>query len=81
MPQNATQQFESAPEQKSPFSPRRVIVLHPSAWQRLRGWARSTLTEERIAEPTLVTVTLLLLGWLFYCFYHAMQNYTVIPVR
>jgi hypothetical protein len=73
------QKFESTPEQKRSLPHRRVIVLHPSAWQRLKVWARSALTEERIAEPALVTVTLLLLGWLSYCFYHAMQNYTVIP--
>lgn len=79
MAQGEMQKFESTPEQKRILSPRRVVVLHPSAWQRLRVWARSALTEERIAEPALVTVTLLLLGWLSYCFYHAMQNYTVIP--
>lgn len=60
MPQSTMQELESAQAQKSPLSPRRVIVLHPSAWQRLQVWARSTLTEERIAEPALVTVTLLL---------------------
>lgn len=79
MAQGEMQKFESTPGRERPLSPRRVTVLYPSAWQRLKVWARSALTEERIAEPALVTVTLLLLGWLSYCFYHAMQNYTVVP--
>lgn len=79
MAQGMMRKFESTSEQERPLSPRRVVVLYPPAWQRLKAWVRSTLTEERIAEPALVIVTLLLLGWLSYCFYHAMQNYTVIP--
>jgi len=80
MEQSSLPKLVMGARQRTAPVPGRVISLRPSAWERVRTWARSTLTEERIAEPTLVAATLVLLGWLFYCLYHGLQHYTIRPL-
>ena len=57
--------------------PAQVIPLHPTMQQRVRGWVRSTLTPEAIAEVVLAVTTLVLSGVLFFALYHGLQNYMV----
>ena len=77
MSTNTLRQYE---HEEAP-APRRglaqVIPLHPTVWQRVRAWARRTLTPEAIAEVVLAVTTLVLLGVLFFALYHGLQNYTV----
>jgi hypothetical protein len=57
--------------------PAQVIPLHPTVLQRVRVWARSILTPERIAEVVLAVTTLVLLGVLFFALYRGLQYYMV----
>ena len=57
--------------------PAQVIPLHPTMRQRVRGWVRSTLTPEAIADVVLAVTTLVLSGVLFFALYHGLQNYMV----
>ena len=54
-----------------------VIPLHPTVRQRVRGWARRTLTPERVAEVVLAVTTLVLSGVLFFALYHGVQHYMI----
>jgi hypothetical protein len=57
--------------------PAQVIPLHPTVRQRVRGWARRTLTPERVAEVVLAVTTLVLSGVLFFALYQGLQQYTI----
>lgn len=72
-------ELEAVEEQKTPITPARVIPLRPSAWEGVKAWVKTTLTEERIAEAVLVTAALSLWGLLSFGFYQALQNYTILP--
>ena len=57
--------------------PGQVIPLHPTVRQQVRGWARRTLTPERVAEVILAVTTLVLSGVLFFALYQGLQNYMI----
>ncbi len=71
--------FEALVEQQPYVAPLRVTALRPSAGERVRAWARRTLTEETVTEVALGIFTLSLLAWLFVGLQHALENYTIIP--
>ncbi len=73
------QKFEALVERQPSVAPLRVTALRPSVWERVRAWARRTLTAETITEIALGTFTLSLLAWLFVGLHHALENYTIIP--
>ena len=76
MSANTARQYEH--EEGTPRRvPAQVIPLHPTVWQRVQVWARSTLTPEPIAEVVLAVTTLVLSGVLFFALYHGLQNYMV----
>lgn len=79
MQNSAARKLETVEGYKIPAAPTRVISLRPSVWERVRAWAKRTLTEEKIAAPAIVTATLFLWGLFFFWFYQAMQNYTILP--
>ncbi len=66
-------------EQQPSVTPLRVTALHPSVGERVRAWARRTLTEETVTEVALGIFTLSLLAWLFVGLQHALENYMIIP--
>jgi hypothetical protein len=68
-------EYEEAPTTRR--VPAQVIPLHPTVRQRVRGWARRTLTPERVAEVILAVTTLVLSGVLFFALYNGLQHYTV----
>jgi len=57
--------------------PAQVIPLHPTVRQRVRTWARRTLTPEAMAEVVLALATLVLSGVLFFALYNGLQHYTI----
>ncbi len=71
--------FEALVEQQPSVAPLRVTTVRPSVWERVRAWARRTLTEETVTEVALGTFTISLLVWLFVGLQHALENYTIIP--
>jgi negative regulator of sigma E activity len=77
MSANTAWQYEHKEAPATPRVPAQVIPLHPTVWQRVREWARRTLTPEAIAEVVLAVTTLVLSGVLFFALYHGLQNYTV----
>lgn len=79
MQNSAARKLETVERQETRTTPAQVIPLRPSAWDQVRAWARKTFVAERIAEPAIVTATLLLWGWLLFSLYHALQNYTILP--
>jgi len=58
-------------------APAPVIPLRPTRRQRMREWARKTLTPENIAEVILAVTTLVLSGVLFFILYQGVQHYRV----
>ena len=66
-------------EQQPSVAPLRVTALRPPVWERVRRWAKETLTAETITEIALGIFTLSLLAWLFVGLQHALENYTIIP--
>jgi hypothetical protein len=77
MSENTARQYahEEAPVTRR--VPAQVIPLHPTVRQRVRGWARRTLTPERVAEVVLAVTTLVLSGVLFFALYQGLQQYTI----
>ncbi len=73
------QKFEAFAEQRPSVTPLRVTALRSSVGERVRAWARRTLTEETVTEVALGVFTLSLLAWLFVGLQHALENYTIIP--
>ena len=76
--QNA-QRFEPLTRHQPLLTSLRLTALRPSVWERVRAWARRTLTAETITEIALGIFTLSLLAWLFVGLQHALENYTIIP--
>jgi hypothetical protein len=77
MSENTARQYEHEEIPAPRRVPAQIIPLHPTARQRVRAWARRTLTPEAIADVVLVVTTLVLSGVLFFALYHGLQNYTV----
>ena len=76
MSTNTARQYEH--EEVTPRrGPAQGIPLHPTVRQRVREWARRTLTPEAIAEVILAVTTLVLSGVLFFALYHGLQNYRI----
>lgn len=73
------QKFEALVERQPSVAPLRVTALRPSVGERVRAWARRTLTEETVTEVALGFFTLSLLACLFVGLHHALENYTIIP--
>ncbi len=73
------QKFKAFAEQGPSVAPLRVTALRPSVGERVRAWARRTLTEETVTEVALGVFTLSLLAWLLVGLQHALENYTIIP--
>ena len=74
------QKLEPLTRQQPPVAPLRVTTLRPSVWERVRAWARRTLTEETVAEAALMTATVSLMVWLFVGLARALEHYTIIPL-
>ncbi len=77
MSENTARQYEHEEAPATRRVPAQVIPLHPTVQQRVREWARRTLTPEAIADVVLVVTTLVLSGVLFFALYHGLQNYMV----
>ena len=77
MSQNTARQYEYEEAPTTRRVPGQVIPLHPTVRQRVRGWARRTLTPERVAEVVLAVTTLVLSGVLFFALYQGLQQYTI----
>lgn len=77
MSANTMRQYEHEEAPATRRDPAQVIPLYPTVRQRVRAWARRTLTPEAIADVVLVVTTLVLSGVLFFALYHGLQNYTV----
>ena len=77
MSENTARQYEHEEVPAIRRVPAQVIPLHPTMRQRVRGWVRSTLTPEAIADVVLAVTTLVLSGVLFFALYHGLQNYMV----
>ena len=77
MSENTARQYEHEEAPAIHRVPAQVIPLHPTVWQRVQVWARSTLTPERIAEVVLAVTTLVLSGVLFFALYRGLQHYMV----
>jgi hypothetical protein len=75
--ENTARRYEPEAAPATRRVPARVIPLHPTVRQRVRDWARRTLTPEVIADVVLVVTTLVLSGVLGFVLYHGLQNYTV----
>jgi hypothetical protein len=67
-------------EHQPPVAPLRVTVVRPSVRERVRAWARRTLTEETVAEVIFGTATVFLVTVLFVSFARALAHYTIIPL-
>jgi len=67
--------YEETPVRRRAPAP--VIPLHPTRQQRLREWARRTLTSETIAEAVLAVTTLVLSGELVFILYQGIHHYRV----
>jgi hypothetical protein len=72
------QKLEPLGGQKPLVTPLRVTTLRPSVWERVRAWARRTLTAETVAETALVIANIALMVWLFVGLARALENYTII---
>jgi hypothetical protein len=77
MSQNTARHYKHEEAPVTRRVPAQVIPLHPTVRQRVRGWARRTLTPEAIAEVVLAVTTLVLAGVLLFALYNGLQHYTV----
>ena len=77
MSANTARQYEHEEAPAIRRVPAQVIPLHPTVRQRVREWARRTLTPEAIAEVVLAVTTLVLAGVLLFALYNGLQHYTV----
>ena len=73
------QKFERFVGQQPSVAPLRVTALRPPVWERVRRWAKETLTEETVTEVILGIFTFSLLAGLCVGLYRALENYTIIP--
>jgi len=67
-------------EQQPSIAPLRVTTFRPSVWERMRAWARRTLTAETTADVILGSATIFLVTVLFVSFARALAHYTIIPL-
>ena len=74
------QKLEPLVGQQPSITPLRVLSVRPSVWERVRAWARRTLTGETVTEAALVAATILLMVWLFVGLSHALEHYPIIPL-
>jgi len=74
------QKIEPLARQKPPIAPLRVTAFRPSVWERARAWAQRTLTEETVAEITLVIASVSLMVWFFVGLARALESYTIISL-
>ena len=74
------QKLETLAGQQPSLTPLRVLSVRPSVWERVRAWARRTLTGETVTEAALVAATILLMVWLFVGLSHALEHYSIIPL-
>ena len=77
MSENTARQYEHEEVPAIRRVPAQVIPLHPTVRQRVRAWARRTLTPEAIADVVLVVTTLVLSGVLCFALYRGLQHYTI----
>ena len=73
------QKFATLAEPQPSVAPLRMTAFRPSVGERVRRWAKETLTAETITEIALGIFTLSLLAGLFVGLQHALENYTIIP--
>ena len=51
-------------------------ATHPD-WETVKGWAKATLTKERIREAALCAATVTLAGGLVFSLHKAMESYVI----
>ena len=74
------QKLEPLVGQQPSITPLRVLSVRPSVWERVRAWARRTLTAEMVAEVIFATAAIFLVMVLFVSFTRALAHYTIIPL-
>ena len=52
-------------------------AIHPD-WEAMKGWAKATLTKERIREAALCAATVSLIGVVALSLHRAMENYIIL---